>query len=295
MSITDLLSSAKSGLNTYCKNCPWNPNNFKENIAFGVSCKKHGVDWSKPVQAVSMLIAQDPAGTTPSKTGNLCGFCNIQNPTDKSAQQGYAIWKAAVSLSESSQGATRYMNNHYWTNAIMHGVQIDESHETNLSYSIKYEAARTCCENILFEQINLLSPKIVIVTGKVASKSLFDLGLITISWDVFKNDFSRQVYVEQTTLPSGKNVTIYCTFHGSARAVNTQASKVYTEETKKLLSHKIELLHDPLVAQRFLRQYPGITPHEKGMRVLLLHWLDIGEDIRSANTKYGSSTNNGEK
>ncbi len=273
MSLSNLLSMAENGLHPACLRCPWNPRTQKEKPAFGVSCKKHGVDWSQPISAVSVLIAQDPAGTTPEKTGNLCGVCNVVNKTDKSAQNGYALWKAAVSLSDTSQDAKRYMNNHYWTNAIMHGVKEDK----------RRRVAQRCCEEILLEQINLLSPSVVIVTGRVAYESMFDLGLITNNWDDFKNDFSHQVYTETKSLDSGREITIYCTFHGSSRSVKFYAADFYTDATKELLSQKIELLPEPSIAQRFLRLYPGITPEEKGLRVLLLHWLEIGEAIRHAN------------
>jgi hypothetical protein len=84
-------------------------------------------------------------------------------------------------------------------------------------------------------------------------------------------------------LPLGKIATVYCTFHGSATAVNTHVARLYTDETKKILTQKIEKLPNAIPAQRFLRLYQGINGEDKGMRVLLLHWLEIGEGIRNAN------------
>jgi hypothetical protein len=283
MNLTNLLKNAESGLHPACEECPWNPKRADKPPAFGVSCIKHGVDWSVPASAVSVLIARDPAGTTPEKTGILCGVCNSQFATDRSAQHGYSLWKAAVSLAESGQNANRYMKNHYSTNAIMHGVLKDKN----------LERARVCCKNILLEQIKLLSPKIIIACGKDASNSLFELNIISKHWDVFKSVFSRQVYSEQTTLPSGKKVTVYCTYHSSATCVNTHVARLYSGETDGLLTGRIEQLPDALPAQRFLQQYKGLNGQElngedKGMRVLLLHWLKIGEGIRRANAELNS-------
>lgn len=273
MNLTTLLKDAERGVHPACTECPWNPNKQKELTAFGVSCKKHGVDWTVPVTARSVLIAQDPGGTTPEKTGNLCGVCNAQFSTDESAKNGLELWKAAVSLKESAPEALKYFKNHYWTNAIMHGVK----------GSTELEKARNHCEKILEGQLTLLSPDVIIVTGKIASWSLFNIGLITKCWDEFSRDFSVRPYIEVVTLPSGKKTTVFCTFHGSARAVNTHAAKAFTSETKDLIIRKIEALSSPLPAQRYIRLYPGVMPKEKGMLVLLLHWLHIGEAIRTAN------------
>ena len=270
MNLMDFLQRIKYGNHDDCKKCPWNPkqNNLS---AFGVSCVKHGVDWSVQDTVVSVLIAQDPARTTPEKTGNLCVVCNSKFATDNSAQHGYFLWKAAVSLSQTGQDANRYMKNHYWTNAIMHGVEDKQR-----------EKARACCKNILNEQLTLLSPQIIIATGKVASESLYELGIISKQWDDFNQTFSNGVYSEQTTLPSGKKATVYCTYHSAARSVNTHVARLYSENTKKLLAQRIEQLPDASSAQYFLRQHQGFTGEDMGMKVLLLHWLEIGEGIRSA-------------
>jgi hypothetical protein len=272
MSLTELLKNAENGYHSACKECPWNPKRV-EKPAFGVSCIEHGIDWSGKASAVSVLVAQDPGGTTPEKTRRLCGICNTKNATDLSAQHGYFLWKAAVSLADSGLDARRYMKNHYWTNAVMHGVKNDT----------QLEKARGHCKDILFEQINLLSPRIIIATGKVACESLFDLDLITKPWEEINSLFSHQVYSERKTLTSGTEVTVYCTFHGSARGVKFLAANLYSDNTKKLLNEKIEQLPVALPAQRFLRQYQGVSDEDKGMRVLLLHWLEIGEGIRREN------------
>lgn len=274
MCLRDLLLTAQNGTHEACKDCPWNPSGkHSSRPAFGVSCTKHGVDWNLPVRATSMLIAQDPAGTTPEKTGNLCGYCNARFSTDHSAQHGFSLWKAAVSLIDSGPDCNKYMKNHYWTNAILHGIKDDNNRE----------GARNCCEPILMEQINYLSPKVIIVTGKVAADSAFNLGLITNRWGELKSCFSKQIYSEESELSNGQKVSVFCTFHGSATAVNTHVARLYSEDTKKSILQRIENLPNPIPAQQFLRQYPGVNGEEKGMRVLLLHWLDIGTAIRQAN------------
>jgi len=273
MNLIELLHSVEIGEFAACQPCPWNPKKHKENVDFGKSCILHGIDWTKSDKAISMLIAQDPAGTTPSKTGNLCGVCNVQFSTDKSAQHGYALWKAAVSLADSGSEAKRFFNNHYWTNATMHGIKDDKQREI----------ARQCCEEILFEQIRILSPQVIIVTGKSAAESLFNLKLISRHWDEFKENFSNRVYSEKVTLPSGQSSRVFCTFHGSATAVNTHVARLYSKETISEIQKRIEQLPDARPAQQFLRQFPGYNAQDKGMRVLLLHWLDIGHEIRLAN------------
>ncbi|MEN6353422.1 MAG: uracil-DNA glycosylase family protein [Bacteroidales bacterium] len=274
MSLADLLITAQNGSHPACKNCPWNPSwKHINRPAYGVSCIKHGINWKSNIKAKSMLIAQDPAGTTPEKTGNLCGYCNTRFSTDHSAQHGFSLWKAAVSLIDSGPDCIKYMTNHYWTNAIMHGIKDDNNREL----------ARRCCQFILSEQINFLSPQVIIVTGKVAAESAFDLGLISKQWDEFKNDFPKHAHSEQILLPTGSMATVFCTFHGSATAVNTHVARLYSEETQKAIMDRINQLPDPMPAQRFLRQYQGSNSEDKGMKVLLLHWLDIGYAIRQAN------------
>jgi hypothetical protein len=283
MNLEVFLDNIKEGHLAFCKNCPWNPQKYPKRIAFGVSCVEHGFDWTKPGSVTSMLIAQDPGGTTPARTGKLCGKCNTQSSTDHSANHGFSLWQAAVSLYQSGSDSTKYMKGHYWTNAIMHGFKaLDKDNIKEREIENQREAARVCCTKILYEQIIMLSPKIIIATGKNTSESLFELNLISKRWDEFKTNFSQKVYCEQTTLPSGKPVTIYCTFHGSATAVNTHVARCYTGETKEILSRRIEKLPNSEPAKHFLRTFQEFNGEGRGMRVLLLHWLEIGEAIRLA-------------
>jgi len=293
MTLTDLLNSAKNGLHPACQKCPWNPRRFKgeelKKPAFGISCVEHGADWSVPGSVVSMLIAQDPGGTTPEKTGKLCGVENAQNPTDKSARHGFDLWKAAVSLDDSDTAAIKYMKNHYWTNAIMHGYKATKGNLKEEMIEKQRGQARVCCSKILLEQINLLSPRIIIATGKPTSESLLELKLISNCWADFKSELSEHVFFERTTLQSGKKALVFCTFHGSATNVNTNVAPLYSENTGNLLTRRIGKLSDASSTQHFLEQYnrvnaEGGNAEDKGMRVLLLHWLEIGEGIRHVYT-----------
>jgi hypothetical protein len=271
--LKDLLNNIEEGKHNACRGCPWNPKH-SSGSAFGVSCIKHGFDWQNPGSALSVLIARDPGGTTPEKTGILCGYCNSKFTTDHSAQHGLSLWRAAVSLAESGPDETKFMKQHYWMNAVMHGGKDNQ-----------LEVARTHCTQILLEQINSLSPQVIITTGKDASQSLFELKLITRRWDEFKDDFSNHPYCEEVTLSSGKRAIVFCTYHGSATAVNTHIARKYSESTEDYLNNKIKRLPNPKPAQNFMKRTSGLNGEQKGMRVLLLHWLEIGEAIRQANAK----------
>lgn len=270
MSLPTLLRKAQDGTHQACKECPWSPKKIG-NPAFGVSCQVHGVDWSTATSAVSIQVAQDPAGTTPEKTGRLCNVCNSQNPTDKSAQHGLDLWNATVPLAQPGQIIPDYLKHQYWTNAIMHGVNDDQR-----------ENARMHCTGILLEQINSLSPQIIIACGEVACKSLYDLGFISRQWGDLKYVLSERAYSEQKALTSGKKATVFCTYISALRVVNTHIARLYSEDTEKLILQKVKSLPDIKPAQKFLQKYPKDAAEGKGMRILFLHWLEIGHAIRTA-------------
>ncbi|MHB8060461.1 MAG: hypothetical protein ACYDHO_06480, partial [Gaiellaceae bacterium] len=90
------------------------------------------------------MVVQDPANTTPAKTGKLCVVCNSKNASDGSAQHGLALWAAAVSLSPERERPLRYVDRHYWANAAMH------------SDGETLEKTSDCCRGVLLEQIKLL-------------------------------------------------------------------------------------------------------------------------------------------
>lgn len=145
------------------------------------------------------------------------------------------------------------------------------------------EEARSCCSSVLRDQIQTLLPKVVIALGVHATKSLFQIGLLQKPWDKIRRDFSTGVYRESRSW-FGFKTSIYCTYHTGNKAVNIHAPKLYTPRTEELLSQRIEQLEDQAAVHDFLKKNPIDATNGRGMRVLLLHWLDIGEAIRSAHT-----------
>ncbi len=272
MNLNTLLSQAELGSLPACASCPSSPHNA-EGTAFGISCTEHGVDWKYGSRTISMMILSNPAGTTPAHTGRLCFVHNSENPSDKTAQNAFALWRAAVSLefNEKKDEAKRYLKANYWTNAALHGT--DEK---------KLNAARKCCTTVLKAQIDVLSPKIIIACGIDAANSLFEIGLFTKPWEEFKDIFNTGAYVERATLKDGSEVKVYCTLHTSGLAVNINASSLYSDLTEKLITEKRKFVDTQQAIDSFLCEYSADTTRGKGMRVLLLHWLDIGLQVRLA-------------
>jgi hypothetical protein len=275
------LNDVKNGEHVHCKYCPWNPQKVGL-IAFGLSCEDHGINWSQAENAISMQIVQDPAGTTPGKTGRLCFVHNSKNPSDKTAQHAYDLWKTTVSF-DNYENVDPYLKKHYWTNALLHGA--DKVTQKELRKTPVLETARHCCANVLNEQIKLLSPKVIIVNGEYAAKSLFELGYLSIKWNEIKQTFSQSVYRETKQLPSGESTTVFCTYHTAITPVNTHIARLYSNDIQSQLDERLkEIITYPKVIS-FLKKYPSNDPNKpggRGMRVLLLHWLDIGKAIRFA-------------
>ena len=251
MKIASVLHKAELADFPACKECPWSPKK-SEDVAFGVSCPEHGVNWKEINQANSMTIVQDPADTTPQETGMLCAIHNAKNPTDKTAQQDFELWKATVSLDSFSAETGGYMKSHYWTNAIMHGATSSSGlRKSTLSM------ARQCCTEVLAFQIMALQPKVVIAKGKVAVGSLYDIGLIKHPWDVLRHEFRKGAYKETVANWRGlKNITVFCTYHTSARVVNQTLSKQYNEqeEIEELIEIKLKALPNKDSIDYFLKK-----------------------------------------
>jgi len=274
-----LLEKARLGTHRGCKNCPWNPKVVGP-IAFGMSCTEHGVDWSTDVKAVSMQIVQDPAGTTPGKTGRLCFVHNSRNLTDKTAQHAYALWNATVSF-DISDSIDPHIKNHYWTNALLHGA--DKEKQKELRKSGPLESARKCCAQLLREQIDLLTPKVILANGEYAAKSLFDIGYLSTRWNDFKHEFSHGVYREEFKKSAGETILVFCTFHTAITPIRTHIARLYSPEVQKKLDDRLDKYRKYQKVQNFLSKYSPLDSEGKGMRVLLLHWLEIGSAIRAAN------------
>lgn len=274
-----LLEEAKLGTHTGCKDCPWNPRTVGP-ISFGESCEEHGVSWSAPGNAVSMQIVQDPAGTTPEKTGRLCFVHNSKNLSDKTAQHAYDLWKATVSF-DNNESLDPFLKNHYWTNALLHGA--DKNDPRKLRKSGIMEKARKCCKQLLHEQIKSLSPKVILANGECAAKSLYEIGFISSRWEDFKQEFAQRPYKEIKKLSSGESVIIFCTFHTAITPINTHIAKLYSPRIQSNLDERLDKYKSYPKVASFLNNYSSDNATGKGMRVLLLHWVDIGRAIRDAN------------
>lgn len=172
------------------------------------------------------------------------------------------------------------MKSHYWTNAIMHGATSSSGQRKNT-----ISVARQCCTEVLAFQIIALQPKVVIAKGKGAVSSLYDIGLIKHRWQVLGHEFRKGAYKETAANWRGlKNITVFCTYHTSARVVNQTLSKQYNEqEIEELIEIKSKALPNTDLIDDFLRKYSDIknNSRDKGMRYLLNHWLDIGAALRA--------------
>jgi len=268
--IAHVLTEAQRGTHEACSGCPWSPLLLPD-VGFGTSCEEHGVRWSAGEQPISMQIVQDPGNTTPQKTMKLCFVCNKANPTDRTAQNNDALWQTAVADTDE-----QYLRSHYWTNAMMHGASGAARNDHDLA------AAHLHCQGVLAAQIDALAPRVIIASGKVAADSLYALGLLSSRWDAFRRGFAEGAYHEATTR-NGRTIHVYCTYHTAARAVNTVAAPLYSPHTDALLQRKAEATGRIDQVQAFLAPYAGRQDAtSRGLRVLLLHWLDIGTAIRDA-------------
>ena len=266
-----LLRNAKAGRLPACSQCPSSPRWFA-NPAFGESCRCHGLDWSSSASAVSMMVVRDPAGTTPSTNGRLCFVCNSESPTDRTAKHAFALWRAAVACADERPASLHYLDRHYWTNAAMHGS--DKS---------RLERARRCCTAVLRDQVAVLSPTVIVASGVEAVTSLQEIGLLKKQWSDLRGHLVAGAYSEAVTLPSGARGAVFCTYHTAATAVNCVVSKLYSDSTERLLTQRRDELSEAGAFNSFLDQYRADSAEGRGMRVLLLHWFDIGEAIRGAN------------
>lgn len=272
-----LLRSAGEGKLPVCDGCPWSPKKLGS-VAFGVSCREHGVHHGAASGALSVQVSQDPAGTTPEETGRLCAVCNSGNPTDRTARNGLALWEAAVA--RGTHDGAAYLRGHYWTNAVMHGAP------NGTPARKEKRRARERCSEILRAQLLLLRPEVVIACGVDASESLHGIGLIGRRWAKLRRHLVTGAYRENSSY-LGFETSVYCTYHTGWRAVNLAASRLYSPGTEVLLDRRLGNLEAPAAARAFLNTNPEDSASGRGMRVLLLHWLDIGEAIRSAHRDRG--------
>ncbi len=224
-------------------------------------------------------MSEDPGGSGAETTKRLCFVCNI----DPVATNALQLWEAAISRKPYSEG-DEYLRGHYWTNATMHGFRKKkDSPERKMEKS-----ARLKCSAVLDKQLRILSPKVIIACGQVAADSLRKVGLLKKGWDEFKGGFANGAYMENRSL-SGVETSVFCTYHTGDKAVNIHAPKLYTPHTDELLNKRMAELEDGKAIQTFLANNPKDSASGRGMRVLVLHWLDIGDAIRRAHDQHNLS------
>jgi hypothetical protein len=278
-----LLADAKAGKLNACQECPWNPQ-FSDSMAFGVSCLCHGFDYRSTGDALSIQIAQDPAGSSPGETGRLCFVCNSPNRTDMTARNARELWEAAVSCGPYNRDGGGHLRHHFVTNAIMHGP-----HKGVPASDADRKRARVRCSSVLAGQIEMLRPKVVIACGVYAANSLREIGLLEARWDEFKERLMAGAYSEKDKSWRGFGTSIYCTYHTSKRGVDHAAARYEGSHTDEVLDKRLTKLGDQTEASAFAERHSGQSKRDRGMRVLLLHWLDIGEAIRRAHKFEGAT------
>jgi len=270
--LAEVLRSAATGSHAACRGCPWNPR-MVGRIAFGTSCRVHGVDWAEPISARSVQIVRDPGGTTPEQTGTLCFECNKATPSDRTAQNNSALWDAAVVAGASEERAAHLLRGHYWTNAVMHGGTGE--------LADYLERARQHCTGVLRDQVIALRPRVIVASGQDAAQSLYDIGILKRRWGSFRNGLNASAYSERGSI-NGTTVEVFVTYHTSAGVVNRTVSKLYSAETEEILSRAVENVPNREAVVGFLARNSAETTTGKGLRVLLLHWIQIGSAIRTA-------------
>lgn len=261
-----LLRGAEAGTLGACRGCPWNPQTA-EGMDFGVSCREHGFDQSLPGGASSVQVAQDPGGASPGETRRLCFVCN----SDRTALNSRALWEAAVACGHYGAHGGIYLRGHYVANAAMHGPR----QGTPLRTSRRLEQARERCQGVLAEQIEMLRPRVVIACGVPAAESLRRTGILQTPWGTFRECLGAGAYREDTSW-RGLETSVFCTYHAGPLGVSHAAGR-HSSRTEEMLDRRVAELEDQAAARAFLDTRKG-----RGMRLLLLHWLDIGEAIRSA-------------
>jgi len=164
-----------------------------------------------------------------------------------------------------------YLASHYWTNAVMHGANDGQ-----------LEAARNSCSAVLDDQLLASSPQVIIAGGKVAAQSLHQIAVLKQPWSSLRHALRRGAYSERTTLRNGEPATVFVTYHASARSVNQTVSALYGDDVEVILDRRLAALPTAGEARRFLRRYDRASTTGRGMRLLLLHWFDIGTAVRHA-------------
>jgi len=278
--IEALLKKVKDYEHPACKNCPWN----KPGMAFGVSCTKHHINWKKTDKADVLSIWENPGGTTPEHSGNLCGICNSLNVTDKSAQNSFDLMKAAIigEWDYSRKEINRTFKTWYITNSTKHGVatsRFSEQERNQLKKRMK--KAGECCSLILREEIDILRPKLIIANGMKAVRNLQLLGILKRGTSSMKDWADSSPYRIDHYYDNGVLMKVFCLYHTSAGVTNRTVSKLFNEQTLKEIEVLKQRHPNPSAINRFMEKYNSASyVVRRGMYVHLMYWMKLGEVVR---------------
>jgi uracil-DNA glycosylase len=266
------LNNLKEFKHEACKSCPW----AKPGMAFGKSCQDHCHNWARSDHADVMSILQDPGGTTPEHTEKLCAVCNSANPSDKTARYCFDLARAAgIDLKR-----------WYVTNSTKHGIATSRfSKSEQEAFKSHEESARFQCARVLLDEINIVKPKLIIVSGGKALASLQNAGIVNAE----KLGFGHWVRISPVTVSNlpgnGQAVKLFFLYHTSARVTNQTLSRLYDESIPEKIKEIQKHLSSPDAVDQFIKNFDrpdssGKQTVRNGMLVHLYHWLRLAETIK---------------
>jgi hypothetical protein len=257
-------------------------------MAFGTSCVEHTHTADGP--ALVVAIAQDPGGTTPETTSRLCVACNSQNRTDQSAIHAFDLWRAAISLAPQTHPySDPFMKRTYFTNALLHGVPTRDARAPEARERLQgiRRLALTACADVLRDQLVLLQPRVLMVSGDAAIQALAQIA--PGDWTEPSGAGPAQRSVR---LPGvAHRPTAFRLVHAGAQGTNMTAAKLAraffqtTEQQVESVRHQIAKLPSQQQALNLLDKYRPKGNTDTTFRGLMLHlswWMAVGFAIRAA-------------
>jgi Uracil DNA glycosylase superfamily len=285
--LSTLLDTAKAGRLPACGSCAWNPTRVGK-MAFGTSCVEHTHTADGP--ALVVAIAQDPGGTTPEKTSRLCVVCNSQNRTDQSAIHAFDLWRAAISMAPQTHPyADPLMKRTYFTNALLHGVptQDERAPEARERLQAMRRLALTACADVLRDQLTLLQPRVLMVSGDAAIQALAQISPGDWNEPTGTSPAQRSVHLPGVA----HRATTFRLIHAGARGTNGRAAELArtffptTEQQVESMREHIRKLPSQQQALSFLDKYRAKGSTDTTFRGMMLHlswWMAVGFAVRAA-------------
>jgi uracil-DNA glycosylase len=283
--LDSLLDQARTGNLLHCTDCVWNPRRVGR-MAFGTSCPDHSHVDDTP--ALVVCVARDPGRTTPEHTGRLCIVCNSRNPSDRSAGHAFDLWRAVVSMAPRSDPySDPYLKRTYFTNAIMHGVPSGRPKDEEARLSSLLSQARGACAGLLSEQLRLLRPRVVLLSGEDSAAAFRRIAPVQWSEATGVRPSEGTITVPGMDHP----VRVLKAYHTSARATNQAAAPKARRffpsivEQEAAVRAEIEQLPSQKEALTLLEKYRtngGTDTVFRGMMLHLAWWIQVGKAIRAA-------------